>query len=208
MTERQVSQHNSPGNPEYRDSDIDLEDDGRDVRQSRQDLGMPHSQSQSNAGSNDEVKDLLQLMVRQQQIQSKKLDVLQGQIDSASSKVHQVALKMHGEEKRVFRKKGIEFQYRHNASVVSNYDEIGMAAAAKKYDVIPQLVDQGKSFVLQRQRTLRFADEKGWVFVEVYEADDIAIDSEDDRKIKKCEKRAKELTDQRFKKKQKFNNSR
>ena len=34
-----------------------------------------------------------------------------------------------------------------------------------------------------------------------YEEDEIAIDSEDDKKIKKCEKRAKELVDQRFKSK-------
>ena len=69
-------------------------------------------------------------------------------------------------------------------------------------------MDTGKSFVLQRQRTLTFADEKGWVLVEVYEADDIALDSEDDRKIEKCEKRAKELVDQCFKKKRKTLNYR
>ena len=86
----------------------------------------------------------------------------------------------------------------------ATYDEIEMAVSTRKYDQLPRLVEAGKSFVLQRQRTLTFADEKGWVFVEVFEADDIALDSEDDRKIKKCEKRAKELVDQRFKKKQKL----
>ena len=117
-------------------------------------------------------------------------------------------MKIHSEDKKSFRKKGIEFQYRHNAQVVSNYDELEMVVAARKYDLLPRLIDAGKSFVLQRQRTLTFADEKGWVFVEVYEADNIALDSEDDRKIKKCEKRAKELIDQRYKKKQKTSNYR
>ena len=36
--------------------------------------------------------------------------------------------------KKSFRKKGIEFQYRHNAQMVANYDEIGMAVSTWKYD--------------------------------------------------------------------------
>ena len=43
--------------------------------------------------------------------------------------------------------------------------------------------------------------------MEVYEADDIAIDSDDDKKIKKAEKRTKEIVDQRAKnKKPRYNN--
>ena len=209
MAERQIS-HESPLNENFEEEEEGEVDSGQSTRQTR--FSFQTSQSNSRASSDNgadrEVKDLLQIMVKQQQAQCKKLDMLQSQIDSASSKVDQVAMKIHSEDKKSFRKKGIEFQYRHNAQVISNYDELEMVVAVRKYDLLPRLIDAGKSFVLQRQRTLTFADEKGWVFVEVYEADNIALDSEDDRKIKKCEKRAKELIDQRYKKKQKTSNYR
>ena len=141
MAERQVSQRGTPRNTEYEVSEGEVEDDSQDMRQSGRSPGQSGFQSQprlSNDGSADtEVKDLFQIMVKQQAVQSIKLDFLKSQIDSASSKVDQVALKMHGEEKKVFRKKGIEYQYHHNAHVVNNYDEIAMAVAARKYDCLP-----------------------------------------------------------------------
>ena len=114
-----------------------------------------------------EVTELLQLMVKQQSEESKKVELLQNQLQSTSSKVDQVVIRVNKDEKRVFRKKGIEFQYRHNGEVLDNYHEMRVAYQAGKMDVLPSLIDKGMAFVEKRQRTLRFADEKGWVFVEV-----------------------------------------
>ena len=147
------------------------------------------------SGYDPEIKDLLRVMVNQQAAQTKKLDILENRLESASTKVEQVVLKINRSDKKVFKKKGIEFQYKHNAAVIENYEELKMAAKAGKYELIPQIIDRGMDFIYKRQRTLTFADEKGWVFVEVYEADDIALDSEDDKKIKKAEKRTKEIID-------------
>ena len=45
-------------------------------------------------------------------------------MESTSSKVDLVALKMKSDDKKPFKKKGIEYQYKHNSAVIENYDEI------------------------------------------------------------------------------------
>ena len=212
MAERQVSQRDSPPTRgEFAESEDDQEARQYDYSQ-RSTAGIgsaarPTENEQSSLALGNEVKDLLKVVVQQQAVQNKKLDILENRMEKTSTKVDQVAIRIRRDDKKVFKKKGIEFQYRHNAAVIENYEEINMAVATRNYDAIPQIVDRGMSFINKRQRTLCFADEKGWVFIEVYEADDIAIDSDDDKKIKKAEKRSKELVDQRFKsKKVKYNN--
>ena len=207
MAEQQVTQHGSVrDDPQEWEDDENIDvDAGLQEQVHRNSAGHSQTRAASRSDSNTaiglEVKDLLQVMVRQQAAQNKKLDVLENRMEATSSKVDQVALKIKADDKKIFKKKGIEFQYRHNSSVIENYDEIEMAVANSNYAAIPAIVDRGKAFVYKRQRTLRLADDKGWIFVEVYETDDIAIDSDDDKKIKKAEKRTKEIIDQRFKSK-------
>ena len=90
MAERQIS-HESSLNENFEEEEEGEVDSGQSTRQTRFSFQTSQSNSQSRASSDNgadrEVKDLLQIMVKQQQAQCKKLDMLQSQIDSASSKV-------------------------------------------------------------------------------------------------------------------------
>ena len=191
MAERQVSQHGSirENVQEWEEEDIGEGDNVHQEQSQRSNGGVSVSRGESSNAIGQELKDLLQVMVRQQAAQNKKLDVLENRMETTSSKVDQVALKIKADDKKSFKKKGIEFQYKHNSGVIGNYEEIEMAVANSNYAAIPAIVDRGKAFIFKRQRTLRLADDKGWIFVEVYEADDIAIDSDDDKRRRKELKR-------------------
>ena len=213
MAERQISQHGQTGE-DLREWEEEENVENDNVHQEFSQWSMPGGSNTPTARRADsseniglEVKDLLQVMVRQQAVQTKKLDLLESRLECTSSKVDQVALRIKSDDKKHFKKKGIEYQYKHNSAVIENYDEIELAVANTNYAALPALVNRGKSFVYKHQRIYRFADDKSWTFVKVYEADDIAIDSDDDKKIKKAEKRTKEIVDQRYKnKKSRFNN--
>ena len=113
-----------------------------------------------------------------------------------------------------FRRKGNEKQFKFNDAVaeevgteLKNVNKEGATADVKKeaVDRATKLVKEGKDLIEARQKMIRLADrsEYKWDIVNEYEADELAADSEDDKRITKAEKAAEKAAEKRLVKRRK-----
>ena len=116
-----------------------------------------------------------------------------------------------------FRRKGNEKQFKFNDAVAEKLEEVGTelenvnkegaTADVKKeaVDRATKLVKEGKDLIEARQKMIRLADrsEYGWDIVNEYEADELAADSEDEKRITKAEKAAEKAAEKRLVKRRK-----
>lgn len=129
-------------------------------------------------------------------------EVQTGQVES----LERVAKRARIEKPYSFRYKGNEDQFYFNEKVVDTMDqsEVELEKAvsdptvktvAKLSDVLDRAqkaVKEGKELLQQRQKHIKLADrsDHGWKVVQEYEADDLANDSSDEKRILKAEKAA------------------
>ena len=106
----------------------------------------------------------------------------------------QLVKRLKLEKKTVFKRKGNERQYDFNAEV-----EEKVVAAASSLDATPpevekakKLLKEGEELIKERQKLIKVADrsEHGWATVEEYVADELADDSDDEKRFFKAEARA------------------
>lgn len=106
----------------------------------------------------------------------------------------QLVKRLKLEKKTVFKRKGNERQYVFNAEV-----EDKVVAAASSLDATPpevekarNLLKEGEELIKERQKLIKVADrsEHGWATVEEYVADELADDSDDEKRLFKAEARA------------------
>ena len=85
-----------------------------------------------------------------------------------------------------FKSRGNRQQFEFNASV----DVILTDIASKAYspDEVKSLANEGKEKIRKRRKLVKLADrnKNGWLVVQEYESDDLASNSEDEKKIKKA----------------------
>ena len=137
----------------------------------------------------------------QRQLTQLQRDFAVGQTE-ATKKVVQ---KLEEEKTATFRKKGNEIQFRFNrlldnrfenaleelkkipVSEESGSDAVDAAVTAARVELTEGRVD-----IASRQKRIRIADrsEYGWTTVELYEHDELASDSADEKKLEKAEKEA------------------
>ena len=100
----------------------------------------------------------------------------------------------------VFKKKGNECQYKANEEVkerlevaAGNLDRVEAASGKEQLNLAWKEIAEGTSFLARRQKLIKLADrsESRWAVVEEYDADVLADDSDDEKKIEKAEKAAK-----------------
>ena len=98
------------------------------------------------------------------------------------------------EKPATFRKKGFEKQFQFNeevkAKVVDAAEAISKTPAA--VSKAKTLLEEGEKLLVDRQKLLRIADrsENGWATVEEYMEDELADNSDDEKRIQKAEMRA------------------
>jgi hypothetical protein len=104
------------------------------------------------------------------------------------------ALKRSRHERSLsFRRKGNEEQHRFNEKL-----SVELEVAQEQLEKVPALtaakkaVLEGTKLLAERQKLIRLADrsEHGWGVVAEYEADELAADSGDEKRIEKAEKAA------------------
>ena len=85
-----------------------------------------------------------------------------------------------------FKSKGNRKQFEFNASVDAILTDI--ASKADSPDEVKTLANEGKEKIRKRQKLVKLADRNkdGWLVVQEYESDDLASNSEDEKKIKKA----------------------
>ena len=75
-------------------------------------------------------------------------------------------------------------------SLNTSFDAIltDIASKADSPDEVKRLANEGKEKIRKRQKLVKLADRNkdGWLVVQEYESDDLASNSEDDKKIKKA----------------------
>ena len=124
------------------------------------------------------------------QISSMKRDLTRERDEANDQLIKRLKL----EKKTVFKRKGNERQYDFNAEV-----EEKVVAAASSLDATPpevekakKLLKEGEELIKERQKLIKVADrsEHGWATVEEYVADELADDSDDEKRLFKAEARA------------------
>ena len=143
------------------------------------------------------ANDVSQILEGMRQMREELRSVRQGQEETAL-RIERNARK----DTYSFKRRGNELQYRFNAEVA---DKVAAAAATSIEKVettsirSKELLDRaardlrkGNALLAHRQKIIKLADrsESGWAAVDEYEGDDLAEDSDDEKRMEKAENRA------------------
>ena len=87
--------------------------------------------------------------------------------------------------------KGNQKQYEHNAKLDEILGKI-LVENSSKNTTIDELVKEGKDIIRKRQKLIQIADQNvdGWKVVDEYISDDLASNSEDEKRLKKAKNAA------------------
>lgn len=106
-----------------------------------------------------------------------------------------------GESEDVFqwKFKGNEKQHKFNLSVQDKFQEV---AEANTLLEARAAAEEGLSLIAERNKHIKIADRDGWDTVELYVNDPLAIDDDDEKKIKRAQKEAERLREKKRKEKE------
>ena len=92
-----------------------------------------------------------------------------------------------------FKKKGNEDQYMFNLKVADAFEEAKEACSSQQLDKVHAFLEQGEKLVSERQKHILLADKSdfGWSLIKEYKRNDLAEDSDDEKKIIRAEARAR-----------------
>ena len=94
-----------------------------------------------------------------------------------------------------FKKKGNEDQYMFNFNVADAFEMAKEACSSQQLDKVHASLEQGEKLVSERQKYIQLADKSdksdfGWSLIKEYKRNDLAEDSDDEKKIIRAEARA------------------
>ena len=102
------------------------------------------------------------------------------------------------EQATEFKCKGNRKQFEFNAEL----DEIlsRILYSADKAEKVEQLANEAKTTIKKRQKLIKTADKSkdGWLVVEEYESDDLASETDDEKRLKKARSQAESVTKSRL----------
>ena len=114
------------------------------------------------------------------------LTAQQKMTDLQMSKINEVKFK----DKYIFRKKGNEEQYKVNAKVNEKISEAKtelkvIMTEDNRIETALRKIDEGMDIIKDRQKFILMADsfETGWVTVKEYSRNELAEDSEDEKRV-------------------------
>ncbi|KAK3736266.1 hypothetical protein QZH41_008096 [Actinostola sp. cb2023] len=101
-------------------------------------------------------------------------------------------LKLETKAVSSFKHKGNRLQYEFNVNLLGVIEQASSNLLEGNLSVVNSSLESAKSLLQKRVKSIRFADKSpaGWTAVEEYESDDLADDSEDEKKLRSAEKRA------------------
>ena len=124
------------------------------------------------------------------QISSMKRDLTKERDEANDQLVKRLKL----EKKTVFKRKGNERQHGFNAEVQEKLVSASGALEDAPPDIekAKKILKEGEEIIKERQKLIRVADrsEHGWATVDEYVADELADDSDDEKRLFKAEARA------------------
>ena len=101
-------------------------------------------------------------------------------------------LKTETKASNTFNYKGNRVQFEFNLNVLDQIETASKNLRAGKVSSATSDLEEAKKLIDKRNKLVRFADKSpaGWTAVEEYESDELADDSEDEKKLRSAEKRA------------------
>ena len=107
-----------------------------------------------------------------------------------------------------FKFKSNQKQFVFNAELEELVGKINEANAQKDHKKVAHLTDQAKALLHKRQKLIKLADssEASWDAVQEYESQDIALDDEDDKKIRNARAAANRKRKQKERERQQQSN--
>ena len=103
--------------------------------------------------------------------------------------------KLKFDEPHGFKKRGNEDQYRFNLKLSDAIEEAKDACSARQFDKVHSSLEKGEKLLTERQKHILLADKSdfGWSLIREYKRNDLAEDSDDEKKIIRAEARAPRL---------------
>ena len=119
-------------------------------------------------------------------------DIKRANSESADSHLREIK-KLKFEEPRRFKKKANEDQYRFNSKLSDVLTEAKSSCSSQQLDKVKESLDKGVSLPAERQKHILLADKSdfGWMIIQEYKKNDLADDSDDEKKIIRAEARAR-----------------
>lgn len=124
----------------------------------------------------------------------KKFTAFKKKLDRQESTSQLQFKKLKTESKAVssFNFKGNRVQYEFNSNLLDIIDDASSSLLEGDLATTNSSIEKAKTLLQKRIKAVRFADKSpaGWAAVEEYESDELADDSEDEKKLRAAEKRA------------------
>lgn len=137
-------------------------------------------------------------------------EIKRANAESADSHLSQIK-RMKFDDPHRFKKKANEDQYKFNLKLSDAVDEAKTSCLSQKFDKAKQSLEKGEKLLAERQKHILLADKSdfGWMTIQEYKKNDLADDSDDEKKIIRAEARARTQAKQNsLKNKSKFTGSR
>jgi hypothetical protein len=115
-----------------------------------------------------------------------KLDQFKREFTEESSSQLHTAVKRARLAPVSFKKKGCEVQYLHNDDIKDKLEEAVSNIDVGKIEKAKVILEEGIELINKRQKVIKIADNHGWDTVEQYVMDDLASDSDDDKRLSKA----------------------
>ena len=119
-------------------------------------------------------------------------DLKRSHADTADSHLNEIK-KLKFDEPHRFKKKGNEDQYTFNLKVGDAIEEAKEACSSQQLDKVHASLEKGEKLLSERQKHILLADKSdfGWSLIREYKRNDLAEDSDDEKKIIRAEARAR-----------------
>ena len=103
----------------------------------------------------------------------------------------QLEVRKRRNDEPTFAKEGVRKQYLHQRDLMDNLEDTERHVRKNNIAKATECIEKGKNLLKSRVKLLRLADEESWEAAEEYSKNDLADDSDDNKKISKVIKRAR-----------------